>query len=472
MKQKKNTLKRTRRTSTKKAQSIKAQGAPLKSDSALSKILIISGIVIVLILGVVLYNLGTTGQATKVQETPSPVTYNLDVDDEQVINVDNLKSVKILVTPTSEKGSKEYTLELTKNEGDGSLVYQLVNSVSNTVAARELITETIGGGVLYLPGDEFADLEVSYAVPYFHIKNLNFKEPEDVVITLLTEDLSESSTPYVTVAPGTKIVLLFNATSSDQPELMVAWANGTEFTAEELTQNATGDLFITKRLEWTPTIAGANVLSVMGKIGEKQTIKQYVIAAGNIVYELSEKNVPHVVVKKVAKSNAAEVTLTFSDDAMMQPFSLPCGGADLVDGVVSVEMLGKIDTISSYSPSALGSIKQWAYQVPSDFKELDSNKGYFLQRKESAVGDIVLSVTCGANVLAPPDSISFTQPSLKTGWNLIGISGYGSIKVDKLSLPPYKEVTLVYAIDNDGSDTTTSSITELQPGRAYWVRVE
>lgn len=482
MKQKKNSGKKLNGASMKQS---KTQSTTPKPQDSLSKTLVIAGIAIVILLGVVLYHLGTTGLAGA-QETPSPLAYNLDVDNEQDINVDNLVNVnnrgivKILVTSTSEKEAKEYTLDLTKND-DGSLAYSLVSG--EDILAKELITETVGGGQIYFLGDEFADLEVSHAAPYFHIKNLNFKEPEDVKIVMLSNDLAEIATHFVYVDLNTSIILLFNATSSEQPELSVAWANGTEFTAEELSLNATDEKivdeklgtvekFITKRLEWTPTIAGANILTVTGKVGEKEpTTKRYVLAAGNVVYELDEKSLPKMTVKKAEKGNAAEVVLMFSDKAMMQPFSLPCGGADLGEGTILEEMLAKIDLILSYIPSTPGSVKQWKHNVPSDFSKLEANKGYFLQRKEGAKGEIVLSATCPASILPPDLTPVLTQPSLKTGWNLIGISGYEPIKVKTLSLPPYKKITLVYAIDNDGSDTTTSSVTELQPGRAYWVKV-
>ncbi len=471
MNPKKSTVKRARRTSTRKNNHKleEVSNAPSKlQKSPISQILIIVGIAVVIILGIMLYRFGTVGKAY--QEAPSPLAFNLDVDGEEYINVDTLHSGKLMLTLSDAKKSQEYTFELTKNK-DGSLVYEL----SGLGYARELITETVGGGEVYFSGDEVADLFVSYSAPYFYIKNLNFKEPEDVKINLLDESFAEISTPFVSVTPATKIVLLFNATSSNKPDLSIMWANGTQFTPEELTENATGDLFVTKRLEWTPTIAGANVLSVTGKIGEKETTKRYVIAAGNIVYELNEKNLPKMIVKKAEKGTAAEVTLTFSDKAMMQPFSLPCGSVDLKSEAVPPEMQDKIDVISSYYPYYYqeNPIYQWVKGVPSNFQILEANKGYFIQRKAGVVGDIILSVACGASATAPPEMIpTFNQPSLEAGWNLIGISGYEPIKVEKLTRPAYKKITLVYSIDNEGADTTTSFITELLPGRAYWVRVE
>ncbi len=173
MKQKKNTLKKVRRTSTKKVKmgSEMTQSAPRKSqNSTLSQILIVVGIAIVIILGIMLYRFGTVGQATKVQEAPSLESYDLDIDAEQNINVDNLEKVTLKLTPSGEKEATEYTLLLTKND-DGSLSYDL----SGYGSAEERITETVGGGDIYLQSDEIADLFVSYADPYFYIKNLNYK---------------------------------------------------------------------------------------------------------------------------------------------------------------------------------------------------------------------------------------------------------------------------------------------------------
>ena len=409
------------------------------------------------------------------------MAYNLDVDGVENINIDNIQGAKLLITTSNAHAPKEYPLTIKKKD-DGSIEYYILDSGSLVV--DELITPTVGGGDIYFPGDEIADVEISYAEPYLQITNLNFKEPEAVTITVLTETGEKISTPFISAKVGEKTVLLFNATNSVAvPDLTVVWANGTEFTAEELSESVVSaaddistdekELFRTKKLEWTPTVDGANVLLVKGTLGDKKTTKRYVIAVGNVVYELKEKNLPMLSVKK-GPGGSADVTLTFSDKELMQPFSLPCGALAL-DGknsLIPVEMQSKIDAILSYttSSSSVGAVGQWKKNVPSDFNEVEKNKGYFLQRKAEVKGDLVLSVKCAVNPLAPPDSNSNIQPKLVKSWNLIGISGYEPVAVDKLTLPPYKKILLAYSLTNDGLDDG-AEVTELLPGRVYWVKV-
>lgn len=463
-----------------------------------SKVFVILGIALIVLLGVLFYNFRTTGKAT--QEMPTLTVYNLDVEEFLNVNVKNVETSKIKVTTSSKKESEEFSLSFVLNE-DRSLVYVL-NDIDNNLVAKELLDETVDGKDLYIDDDDLTDLVVSYDGTYFQVRNVLFEEPEDVQISLWREKdgkterqatnfvfaaamkVSEpppenkDETPKMTFE---KVILLFNATSSEVPTLAVAWANGTEFSVGELTENRTGESevdektektekFVTKRLEWTPTVAGANVLAVKGSIGEKKTPKRYVIAAGNVLYELKEKNLPEVIIAKDAKSNAVKIEFNFSDKDLLQPFSLPCGEVELKESKVAPEMFAKIKNVAAYD----GSIKQWSNSVPSDFKLIKSNTGYFLERKKEAKDDIIVSVTCGsAATITPPTGFAptvFSQPKLKEGWNLIGISGYEPVKLDKLTIPPYKQIKLLYAIDNEDSKLITE-VNELQPGRAYWVNV-
>ncbi len=468
---------------------------------SVSKLVVIISIALVVLLGVLFYNFRTTGKAT--QEMPTLEVYNLDVEKFLDVNVENVETSKIKVTTSSKKESEEFSLSFVLNE-DGSLSY-ILNGPDEILVAKEIINEEFGGGDLYVDDDDKADFKVSYAAPYLHVENAQFKELEDVLISLWREKdgktekqaanfvfaaaMKASAPPpekpdETKKAAFEKVILLFNATSSeapDTPTLAVAWENGTEFSAGELTENRTGESvinektgktakFITKRLEWTPTIAGANVLAVKGSIGEKKTQKRYVIAAGNVLYELDEKNLPKVIIAKDAKSNAVKIEFNFSDKDLLQPFSLPCGEVELKSGQIRQEMLQKIKRVATYDTA----VKQWTESVPSDFEELKANTGYFLERKKEAVGDIIISVTCGSTTtITPPTGFVptvFSQPNLKEGWNLIGISGYEPVKLDKLTLPPYKKIKLLYAIDNEDSKLI-AEVNELQPGRAYWVNV-
>ncbi len=95
------------------------------------------------------------------------------------------------------------------------------------------------------------------------------------------------------------------------------------------------------------------------------------------------------------------------------------------------------------------------------------------------MGDLSIVVECtvpdsGSDVLLPPEAtVLFNQPSLVKGWNFIGISGYEPLPLSKLTgkTPPYTSIKKVFELNNKGVDSVTI-VESLDPGKAYWVRVE
>ncbi|MBI2102533.1 hypothetical protein HYT55_01740 [Candidatus Woesearchaeota archaeon] len=438
---------------------------PLAKDSLYVRLAVIVGILVLIILGGLLYRFASIGKAL---EAPSVQVLDLDLQESEQINVEGVPSLQIKVTPSSSKSSGEFSLALTPNE-DGSVSYVL-EDFQGVIQAQELLTEQNGGGDIYLPNDELADLKVSYVAPYLKIVNLNFVPPEKVQISVFDEKGDEVSSPFLFLSGG-KAHFIFNATSSAAPILSAAWENGVSLGADvfKVVSSAESVLFTIATLDWGQDKEGAYPFIVRGQVGAESTTKRYVLSVGGILYDLTQDDLPSVSIKQV-DINTIAVTYDFPETTNPQPFSLPCGKATLVDGTLSDDLEAKIDVISSYS----GGVEQWKKDVPSNFNELESNKGYFLERRTSE-GKVGFTIQCtSSNGILPPDVTPvFSLPNLKKGWNLIGVSGYEPVPVEKLSasLPPYTTIANLYSITTQKVDVITP-VTKLEPGRAYWVKVQ
>ncbi|MBI4152179.1 hypothetical protein HY495_00580 [Candidatus Woesearchaeota archaeon] len=478
----------SRATTNKKQNDSSVNNSSVKRrNSSLSKglsvrLAVVIGILILIVLGGLWYQFASVGKAV---EAPLPTAVDLDLQASEEINIENVPTIQIKVTRSDAKSSAEYSLDLTVNDDESSYPsfsssYVLKDS-TKTILAQELLNDLSSGKEIYLPGDEHPDLLISYAAPYLKIANLNYISPEAVKITVFDSAEKVVSSPFLSLTDG-KAHFVFNATSSAAPTLTAQWADGTpldegvfvvtmptEMPVEIPEEGAPSTKATLATLDWSQEQDGAYPFVVVGKVGDQQTVKRYVLSVGGILYDLDKTNLPAVSVKQL-DANTIAVTYTFVETTDPQPFSLPCGKLELVDGTISDDLKAKIDIISSYG----GGIKQWKKDVPSNFKELQSNKGYFLQRK-TASGDLSFTVQCKSskNILPPDSTPLFSLPVLNKGWNLIGISGYESVAVEKLetSLPPYTAISALYSLTGQGADTSTP-VSELEPGRAYWVRVQ
>lgn len=464
----------------------------------LTRALFVVGILVLVVLGGLFYRFASVGKA--IQETPSLSVVNLDLEGSLDVNVENIQNLKLVVTPSGLGATAQgYILQLQKSD-DGSLSYRLQSDSSPEIVAQELFKGTMGGGEVYLSdfagdlGDVIPDVAVSYNAPYFRITNLNYKEPEPMQIVVQNQQGAPVQGPFFLTSVDQKMVLFFNVSSSVAPTVTIAWENGTVMPEGTVLDIESGTkpspestsakplptiFFAVKKLEWTPTVAGASPLVVTATIGDKTTSKRYVLATGNVLYELKKADMPRVVITRT--SNADLVQLTFPATIQFQPFSLPCGTRDL--SALSEDALAKIEKFYGYQQSASGnslsSIRQWKAKIPSEFSLLEKSKGYFLERK-AIDGEITLSISCPlSSPIAPPDGTVLSPfptpslPSLVKGWNLIGVEGFEPIPVSTLDLkkPPYTMIKLVYSLSNKGVDTT-QVVSMLQPGRAYWVKVE
>lgn len=439
--------------------------APQVQKNLYVRVAVIVSILALIILGGLLYRFASVGKAV---EAPSVQAVNLDIKNSEQINVVNVPTLNVKVTPSGSKSIEEFLLTLTQNE-DNSVSYVLEDT-QGVIQAQELLNEQNGGGDIYLPNDELADLKVSYLAPYLKLVNLNFVPPEKVQIIVFNENGNEVVSPFL-FSSGGKAHFVFNATSSAAPILSAAWENGVSLGTDvfKVTSSAEGATFTTAILDWNQDKEGAYPFIVRGQVGAESTEKRFVLSVGGILYDTNEPDLPSVSITQV-DTNTIAVTYDFPETTNPQPFSLPCGKAALVDGVLSDDLKAKIDVISSYG----GEVEQWKKDVPSNFNELESNKGYFLERRTSE-GKVGFTVQCkSSNGILPPDvNPVFSLPNLKKGWNLIGISGYEPVLVEKLSasLPPYTAITNLYSIDIQKVDAITP-VTELEPGRAYWVKVQ
>ncbi|MBS3169715.1 hypothetical protein J4210_04480 [Candidatus Woesearchaeota archaeon] len=457
------TTRKQNHSSAKNSSFKKRNSPPSKGLSV--RLATVIGILILIVLGGLWYQFASVGKAV---EAPVPTAINLDLQASEEINIENVPTIKVKATRSDAEASAEYSLDFTANE-DGGISYVLKDS-TGAILAQELLNDLSGGNEIYLPGDEHADLLISYAAPYLKIANLNFVSPEAVEITVLDAAQKVVSSPFLALTEG-KAHFIFNATSSAAPTLTALWADGTPLgeSVFVVTPPEEGATSTEATLDWSQEQDGAYPFVVTGGVGDQQTIKRYVLSVGGILYTLSVNDLPAVSVKQV-DTNTIDVTYVFAETTDLQPFSLPCGKLELVDGTISDDLKAKIEVISSY----FGGVKQWKKDVPSNFKELQSNKGYFLQRK-TAQGELSFTVQCTSSKgILPPDSTPlFSLPLLNKGWNLIGISGYEPVAVKKLeaSIPPYTSISALYSLTLQGADTITP-VSELEPGRAYWVMVQ
>jgi len=104
-------------------------------------------------------------------------------------------------------------------------------------------------------------------------------------------------------------------------------------------------------------------------------------------------------------------------------------------------------------------------KAPSDFDILKKGKGYALTLKDKDK-PLSLAGTCGNLELGWPEG-------LKEGWNLVGVKGVlqevSPAMLKKMPMPPGKAVKYVFVIENEGEKLYEGN---LQPGKAYWVKVE
>jgi len=437
-----------------------------KDNNIKPKIFISVAILALIVIVGVLYQFTGVGKAIFKVDTPLDTIDGVDMAAYEAIeiNVETVETLKFKMKTTASSTSKLFTININIDE-EGILEYSLLEH--NILLAKGLLGGTVlSSGDLYLDGDELADTQLSYSNNYLKILNTNYIEPAASNITLIN---GATKIPY---AGDEKIIgavlnqplnLIFNVTSTVPPDVIAYWKNGTNLTETEFVVIDTGDNYTTINLTWTPTVETAYSLTVKAVTGDKVTTETYILSVGGIIYALDEENYPKIEIKET-ETGKYLATLTLSGNKML-PFSVPCGEIELA----SFTGKGKISAISSYSQS----VQRWKEGIPSEIDYLKENKGYLLDLNAAETA-LTLTMLCSldSGALPPKDPSSLTKlPNLVAGWNLVGVSGYVPVTLEKMNTKVTGGMQIIFASAISNSGATFEEVTEFEPGKAYWIKI-
>lgn len=425
------------------------------------KLLTIMLVVVVLIGIGIYYNISSTGKAREMGEfttfqTPQPLQ---ELDSKEGFQVDTtIVREQTFTVSNSKEGLGGYKINFTVLD-NGMMQYNLYRLEGNKYVLEEwgLLNDALGSvGGIFLDEDTVADLRMEYKDGVVMVLNMNYIEPEYSTITVLDSSMKVVTEQLIFVQKDQKVEYYFNVSSTKTPKVTAQWKNGADLGESEFAVSSSGEDFVTMKLMFTPTEDKPYVLLVNASVDDKSVVKQYVLAARNIVYVLDEEKSPMLAVK-TKKDKNYEFNFTFRGVMGLQAFSLPCGDLDL-SGVDTSNIM----KIYGYDDG----VQQWVEGVPSDFDILKKGKGYALTLKDK---DKPLSLvgSCGTiGALGLPEG-------LKDGWNLVGVKGVlqdvPQAMLKKMPMLPGKTVKYVFVIENDGEKLYEGN---LQPGKAYWVKVE
>ncbi len=439
----------------------------LKTRRAIPKIYLGLLIIVAVIFLGVLYRAyaPVAGQAAFMTPPLVPVNFNLAPDNSFWIK--DIPSWGITLTTTAEDVSSEYLISTEMIKETGQVKYVITDSSGVTLAQGLLSEEFFDSGDIYLDPDTNPDLRLTYSEGFLRVLNLNYAEPAVAKIIVIDPTAKTViSNKIISVALNQEAYFWFNVTSNKAPLVTAAWKNGMNLITNEFSALAFGNNYTTMAFKFTPKEETAYVVKVTASVEDKIIQKNFIFGAGTVIYALGEDNLPGLVMRK--KENKEEYNFTFNfkpDKDQKQPFSLPCGEFSL-----SGQAVHKVATIYAYDQS----VQQWKEDVPSEFDKLEWKKGYLLQLK----ADEPFSLTGSCNMESEPQQPPkvFGLPTLKAGWNLVGITGYEPRAIKDLIVPTGKKISYIYSLSNDGvnlkDDLALDSQAELEPGKAYWVLVE
>ncbi len=421
------------------------------------KIAIASLLVVILILISLVLRTPSVGQAIQI-DVPLEGPIDLDMEQEFLLNIEEIGSVDFLITLSGETEPLFVELSTWFTTDQKDQVKYVLNQAETPGQFTGLLSSVFSeSGDIFLNEDTVPDLRASLVEGYLHVLNLNYITPAVANITLLTEGSEVVDSNILYVVKDEPVVYLFDVASTKTPVVTAVWQDGAELSEEEFSIIEEDETSVLAQLSWTPTEENAaRVLVVTATVDDEIAVKKFIFSTDNVVYALLDEQFPEVVMKAVDEG-VFSVQYTFKPTVQLQPFSLPCGFA-------SIEELPaeSVAAILSYDES---SVQQWKKDLPSDLVALGKNKGYLLQLKEEEE----VSFTIGCTLPFVPDFTSL--PELDDTWNLVGISGFESVLVEDLITPVGKDVTKVYEITIGGA-VTSQSVTELEPMKAYWVKVE
>lgn len=440
----------------------------LKTKRVIPKIYLGLLIVVAVIFLGVLYKAYTpaVGQAvyTQANVPTGPVDFNLAPDHSFLIK--DIPSWEIGLTTSAYDYSNEYLISTEIIKETGQIKYVITDLQKVTLTQGLLSEEFFDSGEIYLDSDTTPDLRMIYDNGFLNLTNLNYLQAAQATITLIDPEVAKIITSKVIpVVLNKPVGFWFNVTSNKAPIVTAAWKNETSLTPAEFSTLVSGDNYTTMAFKFNPTEETAYVIKVTASVENKNTTSEYIFASGNIIYALMSTNLPELIMKK--KPGLDEYNFTFNfkpNQDIKQPFSLPCGEFSL-----SGEQVHKIATVYAYDQV----VQQWKEDVPSELNKLEWKKGYLLQLKAAEPFSFTVSCNMTSEPQQPPKV--FGLPTLKAGWNLVGITGYEPKLTKDLIVPTGKKISYLFAISNDGvnlNNLAVNNLAELEPGKAYWVLVE
>ena len=361
---------------------------------------------------------------------------------------------------TSEREASVYQMEVVLQ--DGILRYHL--SYNRALLASGLLGKELPQAQgIFVDDDAIADIELRYNPDnqILAIDNLRFVAPETATIRLLKSPDGVPVEEVVALPLNKEAQLKIEVLGANSaPTATVSFDDSSAtFQLQESAKTATSRKY---NLKFTPTAEKPYLLKINAVVGGKTTSKSYLLAGNGFLYQLNDPQYPQmklILLDDVKKD--AKVEYTFPAVSSKQPFSLPCKGSVNIESSTSQGIIygfGKSTILSSYDGRKP---EQWKFSLPSEFSVISSFKGYFA-RLNATEGERKISVQC---------TFASELPPLKSGWNLVGITGFASLSTEDLTsvVPPGAHVRQVREVQRD---EVYKSATALVPGKVYWVLVE
>lgn len=435
-----------------------------KKTSDVAKTILVAVAILFVLVGVgLLYRSVSTGKAVEIN-VPSDLpeeTINLDLEEEVILNLDSGVNTFNIKLKTAKDVINTFNVKVIEIDPEKDIIQYFVSDPQNNYVSSALLTSGDVSGQIYLPTfDDKPDLEVSYLSGKLYVKNLNYIVPQASKFIFYDSDGKELKGNIFNVKENDTVNLIINVTSNVAPEVAAIWEDGTELTEDEFASLAAGGNFSTYDFTWTAVLNDKPKVLILTAVinkdtpAEKVTVIKYIFAPEGTVYVLAEENYPEVLVKKLDNKFEVSYILNSKSNAL----SLPCGSLEIKD------LPANIVRVYSYDEK----VKSWTKSAPAnDLTSLEKTKAYLV--KLDKVEETNFTVTCDFSGVNAPETKLL--PTLKVGWNLVGVGIYESVPVSDLKTPAGKTIFTTYLLKNDGVDMNTP-ITELEPGKAYWVKAQ
>lgn len=428
--------------------------------------IIVGVILLVVLVGIgVFWGISSYGKAITIT-APQATPINLDAEESATAKTPDVPEFTVVLTPSGEKKAAVLIVEPV-SLSSGLLQYTIKRNVTNTIIEQGLLGTVLteSDDILVGDNDNTPDFNLKLSGNMFTVTNLNYILPAYSTITVLDDKLAPTSEKFFSVEKGKLKILYFNVTSTKTPEVSATFKGGTKLSATETNMsigkfsvsNTTTNSILMK-LEWNSSEEKPYILEVTATVGDKITTNKYLFAVNGLMIKVNDPAYPSFTMRSLGGSKY-QLEYVLQQTNKSQPFSLPCGEIDLK----SHPAIKNISKVYRYNKG----VQQWIEGKPSEFTKLGPKQGYLIDLKNNA--QLFLNVTCDKSGESFSDWVAL--PSLNPGWNFMGIGGYEAISVDKV----IKEASGIGTVEITGINIGSgeiSGVTELSPGKAYWVNVK